>query len=302
MTDRILITGISGFLGWNIFQYLHRREGFRLFGAYHRHRPPLGAEEAGELDIRDRKAAEKLIGGWAPEVIIHCAAVTSPAACLKNPRLAEEINLGGTETIARAARAAGARMIYISTDRVFDGKKGDYREDDPTGPLGPYGQTKLAGEELVRRIVPDHLVLRLPLMYGPPSPFSSSFIEFMRKGFLEHTRLDLFLDQYRTPLYVEDAGRGIELILQRPEMRGVYHLGGSERIDRAEFGYRMAKIFNYDPTVINPVLMAKHPHYPPTPLDASLNSDRFFRATGFRGRGVNEGLLALKESSGPKNP
>ncbi|MDP8236521.1 MAG: SDR family oxidoreductase [Candidatus Erginobacter occultus] len=292
---KILITGISGFLGWNLFDYLAGR--FPISGTYNRHRPQLPPERAFRLDLGDPEAAGEIFRQLSPGVIIHCAAVTSPAACLADPELAREVNVAGTERVARAAAAAGARMIYISTDRVFDGKRGDYREADPPNPLGSYGRSKLAGENLVREIVPDHLVLRLPLMYGPPSPFSGSFVEFMREGFGGKTALNLFTDQFRTPLYVEDAGRGIELILKHPEMTGLYHLGGSERIDRAEFGYRMAEVFNCDPAVINPVRMADQPHYPPTPPDASLNSDRFFRETGFRGRGVNEGLRALKTAT-----
>ena len=299
MTDNILITGVSGFLGWNLFHYLSGR--FPVIGTYGRHRPGLPAGTAYPLDLRDPEAAGKIGRETGPGVIIHCAAVTSPAACLADPGTAREVNTEGTERIARAARETGARLIYISTDRVFDGRKGDYREDDPPNPLGPYGKSKLAGERLVRRIVPRHLVLRLPLMYGPPSPCSGSFIEFMREGFLHRRRLNLFVDQFRTPLYVEDAGRGIEMILHRPEMEGTYHLGGSERIDRAQFGYRMAEIFGYDPAVINPVRMADQPHYPPTPPDASLNSGRFFRDTGFRGRGVDEGLAALKQARGEPN-
>ncbi len=292
MKAKILITGVTGFLGWNLFRHLADR--FSVTGTYGRHRPRRPGLTAARLDLRDREAAGKIISRFSPETVIHCAALTSPAACLADPELAREINTAGTESIARAARGIGARLIYISTDRVFDGKKGRYREDDLPNPLGPYGRSKLAGEKLVLKIAPGSLVLRLPLMYGPPSPFSGSFIEFMREGFLGRAPLNLFTDQYRTPLYAGDAARGIELILTRPGMKGLYHLGGSERINRAEFGYRMAEIFNYDPALINPVRMADQPHYPPTPPDASLNSDLFFQATGFRGRGVDEGLTALK--------
>ncbi len=294
MMRKILITGISGFLGWNLFQRL--RGSFPVVGTYSRHRPRLPEEAVRALDLRDPGAAETVCREISPSVIVHCAALTSPAACLRDPGLAREVNTGGTERIARAARRIGARLIYISTDRVFDGRKGDYREEDAPNPLGPYGQSKLAGEELVREILPGHPILRLPLMYGPPSPFSGSSLDFIFKGFRERSRINLFIDQFRTPLYVEDAGGGIELLLTKPELGETYHLGGGERINRAEFGYRTAEIFDYDPSVINPVRMSEMPHYPPSPPDASLNSDLFFRVTGFRGRGVNEGLLALKQA------
>ncbi len=292
MTPKILITGVSGFLGWNLLGHLGNR--FPLAGTFARHRPPLEGVTAVRLDLRDPAAPGEIFRRLNPGAVIHCAAVTSPAACLADPGMAREVNVDGTGRIAREARGIGARLIYVSTDRVFDGKKGNYREDDPAEPLGPYGRSKLAGEELAQRLCPGTLVLRLPLMYGPPSPFSGSFIEFMREGFLGRQPLNLFTDQYRTPLYVEDAALGIELALELPQLSGIYHLGGPERVNRAEFGYRMAEIFGYDPGAINPVRMADQPHYPPTPPDASLDSGLFFRATGFRGRGVNEGLTALK--------
>ncbi len=293
MKEKILVTGVSGFLGWNLFHYLSGR--LDVAGTFARHRPRLPEGRAIRMDLRDPEAVERAFREFDPGAVIHCAAVTSPAACLADPDLAREVNVNGTGRVARAAQTSGARLIYVSTDRVFDGKKGNYREEDAPHPLGPYGQTKLAGEELVRETVPDSLVLRLPLMYGPPSPFSGSFLEFMFRGFRGEAPLDLFTDQFRTPLYSEDAARGIGLILERPKMAGLYHLGGGERIDRAEFGRRMAEVFGYDPAAINPVRMSELPHYPPTPADASLNSDRFFKATGFRARGVNEALSALKE-------
>ena len=212
---------------------------------------------------------------------------------MNNMALSREINISGTENIARAAEKEKARLIFISTDRVFSGDTGNYRETDRPGPRGHYGKTKLAGEEIVESIASDWVILRLPLMYGPPSPFSSSFLGFMLDGFRDNSTLELFQDQFRTPIYVSDAGHGIEIILDRPELTGVYHLGGSERINRSDFGYRMAEILGFNPSVIRPTLMSDKTGIPPTPADATLDSGKFFRATGFRGRDVTEGLLAL---------
>ncbi len=290
--NRIMITGVSGFFGWNLFHCLKSR--YRILGMYGCHRPRITGGKLFPLDIRDGTAVDRVCREFTPEIIIHAAAVTSPAECMNNKERAREINVTGTENIARAAREKDARLIFISTDRVFDGKKGDYNETDIPLPLGHYGKTKLAGEELVRAITPDYLILRLPLMYGPPSPFHGSFLEFMLEGFRSQSTINLFTDQYRTPLYVEDAGRGIELILDHPELTGLYHLGGSERVNRADFGYRMAEIFGLDPAIINQIRMDERSSIPPTPADVSLNSDKLFRAIGFRGRNVTDGLVALK--------
>ncbi len=290
---RILITGVSGFLGYNLFNFLKGR--FRVKGTFHRHSLPGEGEEAVFLDLRDKTAVEKLASEFQPEIVIHTAAVTSPAECRKDPETAQAVNVAGTVHIAEASARTGSRLIYTSTDRVFDGLRGNYNEDDPPNPLGRYGKTKLRGESEVGRIAPNSLILRLPLLYGPPSPTHGSFISWMIEAFEEKKPLDLFTDQVRTPLYVVDACRALELLIDRPDLAGIYHLGGGEKIDRAEFGYRMAEIFGYNPSIIRPIRMAEKPHQPPSPADASLNSDKLYRAIGFRGRGVMEGLLALKK-------
>ena len=288
---RILITGVSGFLGWNLFQ--HFKNTYHILGTFGRHHPDDDGGNFAHLDIRYTAEVNRICRSFSADVIIHTAAMTFPEECMNNMALAREINISETENIARAAEKDKARLIFISTDRVFGGEKGGYKEDDPTGPKGHYGRTKLAGEEIVKSIVSNYIILRLPLIYGPPSPFSSSFLGFMLDGFRNNRSLELFQDQFRTPLYVEDAGAGIKILLARPELTGLYHLGGSERINRSDFGYRMAEIFKFDPSVIRPTLMTDKPGIPPTPTDATLNSGKFFQATGFRGRDVTKGLLTL---------
>lgn len=291
----ILITGISGFLGWNLFHFL--RSGHRIIGTYGNNRPDVTGAEFFPLDIRDQQAVDRTVRKISPDVIIHTAAMTSPAECMKNQDSAWEINVLGTKHIARAAQEKNSRLIFISTDRIFNGDKHDYYDEtDTPAPSGHYGRTKLEGEKIVKNIVTDHIILRLPLMYGPPSPYHSSFLGFMFDGFLHHKTIELFQDQFRTPLYSDDAAKGIRYALEHPDLLGIYHLGGSERISRSCFGYRMAEIFGFDPSLIRPILMEEKSDIPPTPADVSLNSEKFFLATGFRGRNVINGLKSLKLS------
>ncbi len=292
MATKILLTGVSGFLGWNLFRKLSR--SFLVLGTYLHHQPPLPEGKITSLDIKDHSAVEELVREFAPEIIVHTAALTSPAFCLENPAAARSTNRDGTAHLARAAARIGARFIYTSTDRVFNGEKGNYSETDHPDPLGVYGKTKLAGEEEVKSILSDYLIVRLPLMYGRTGPSHGSFIKWMLSAWREKKPLLLFIDQYRTPLYAGDAVKTFPLLIARPELRGTYHLGGGERINRAEFGYRMAEIFSLDPALIVPARMVDTPGIPPTPADVALNSEKLFRAIGFRGRNILEGLQALR--------
>jgi len=291
-----LITGVSGFLGWNLLGYF--REGYEAIGTY-ASLPPGG--ETGRfirLDIRDPEATSRVIRETGPAIVIHAAAVTSPALCMSRPDLARDVNLLGTANIIRAVREIGARLLYTSTDRVFDGRRGWYTEEDAPAPLGCYEANKLAGEKEIEKTIPGAVIVRLPLMYGPKSPTHGSFLEWMFEAFHRRAPLELFSDQLRTPLYVEDAARAIGLLLDRPDLSGLFHLGGPERISRSDFGYRMAEIFGFDPGVIRPARMADKKGIPPTPVDVSLNSEKIFRAVGFRGRGVDEGLAACRAALG----
>ena len=289
---KIIITGLTGFLGWGLFNFLKTRH--QVLGTFFSHEPETDNGSSVFLDIRDNNAVRRLVRNFRPEFIIHTAAVTSPAECLKNPELARQVNVEGTEQIARAAEGR-CRLIYTSTDRVFDGQRGNYREEDLPHPPGIYGQTKLEGEKRLEEISPDFLIIRLPLMYGPPSPFHGPFTSWMLEAFMSKKPLSLFTDQFRSPLYLGDALKAIDRILEHPQLSGLYHIGGSERINRADFGYRMAEIFGCDPSLIRPVKMTDLPHLPPSPADASLNSDKFFQATGFRARNATDGLRKLKE-------
>lgn len=294
--SRLLLTGVSGFLGWRLARGL--KDLHEILGTYKTN--PVGVEgaETAFLDLRDPRAIRRTLRDFRPDTVLHTAAITNVRFCQDNPAAAREANLDATVNLTREAEQAGARLIYTSTDRVFNGTGGNYTERDEPDPLDRYGQTKLAGERAVSRIAADHLIVRLPLMFGPPSPAHESFISWTLDSFRKNRPLELFTDQFRTPLYAGDAAEAFGLILSLPDMKGLYHLGGSVRLNRAEFGYLVAEVFGFDPSLVRPISMADKPGIPPCPADVSLNSEKFFRATGFRARPPEKGLAALKTAWG----
>ena len=289
----VFLTGVSGFLGWHLAQELKKKH--KIIGTYFSHPVETGGAKIIPLDLRDATAVSRTIQKYRPEVILHTAALTDVRFCQLNPRIAWETNTGATRILAEEARQKSLRLIYISTDRVFDGKKGEYTEEDSSSPLDRYAKTKFMGEEAVRKTVSDHLTIRLPLMFGPPSPAHASFVGWMLEAFRTNRPLELFTDQFRTPLYSEDACAAVEILLSQPQIKGLFHLGGRDRVSRDEFGRNMAAIFGLDPSLIRPLPMAAKPHQPPSPPDVSLNSEKLFRTIGFRARPLKEGLTALKK-------
>lgn len=292
--SRVLLTGVSGFLGWHLAGAL--KSDHEIAGTYRANPVGTPGVKTLTLDLRDKPATEACLARFRPEVVIHTAAVTNVRFCEDNPQSARECNFEATVNLCRAAEKSGARVIFTSTDRVFDGSRGNYTEQDPPDPLDVYGRTKLAAERAVSAIANESLIVRLPLMFGLPSPAHSSFVGWMLEAFQEKKPLHLFTDQYRTPLYVGDACDAFRVLLSRRELSGLFHLGGRERINRVDFGYRMAEVFEFDPAVIRPLKMSEKAGIPPCPADVSLNSDKFFEATGFRARPLEEGLADLKDA------
>jgi dTDP-4-dehydrorhamnose reductase len=176
-----------------------------------------------------------------PDVVIHCAAITNVDLCEDNVKLATKLHIETTEVMANFLDSYGGRLIYISTDSVFDGEKqGAYSETDSVNPLNVYAKTKLMGEELVQSMN-NGLVLRSNII-GWTQGANTSFAEWVLGGLIGNAPLNLFYDVHFSPLTVYDLSIIIEKIVKQP-LFGLYHCASSDSISKYEFGKKMAEIF-----------------------------------------------------------
>jgi dTDP-4-dehydrorhamnose reductase len=177
-----------------------------------------------ELPVEDLQSVLHRLASAEPEVIIHAAAMTSVDGCEENPRGAFLANALGTRNVAQAAARAGALLVYVSTDYVFDGEKGEpYHEFDPTSPISVYGASKLAGEREARTLAPEHLVVRTSWVFGGGKDFLSGALGRLAAG----ESVPAIVDLVGTPTYVRHfAERLMPIVLSGT--RGVVHLGGPE--------------------------------------------------------------------------
>jgi dTDP-4-dehydrorhamnose reductase len=229
------------------------------------------------------------------DVVIHSAAVTDPDACERDPEAALKVNFEATHRLASLARRCGAHFVFISTDLVFDGEKGNYTEDDQPRPLSLYGMSKLRAEEAVLAADPGNIVLRSALVYGFGSPASKTFLGRLLEALAGGSSAGLFTDQLRSPVLVDDLAEGIILGIEN-DMAGVYHLGGADAVSRYEFGRQVCRAFGYDEGLLVPTRMAEFEALARRPLDATLDSGKFTRATGFAPCGLAEGLERAKRT------
>jgi dTDP-4-dehydrorhamnose reductase len=292
---RILVIGGSGFLGRYVILALKDR--YTVLGTYNSQANGLEPCELIRLDLTEAEAVHKAFMAFRPDVVIHTAAMSDVDACERHPEAAHRVNVQGTEAIARAAMAVGARLISISTDQVYDGATGHYDEADVPHPLMVYGRTKLEAERRAAAICPHTVILRLALMYGWSTSSRLNFVDWLVRRLREGQEVPLFVDQYRTPLYVVQAAEAIRRLIDAPEVHGIFNLGGGERLNRYAFGLTLCEVFALPKTLLKPIEMGSTTGLAARPRDCSMNSARLSGLLQITPLTVEEGLRALRRQN-----
>lgn len=263
--QRLLITGASGLLGSHLARLAQGR--FETLGLCS---PRSADASAARVDLTNAEQVEKSVRGFRPRILIHAAAMTAPVNCEKQPELATRVNVDATRQLAKIAAELDARFLFISTDLVFDGEKGMYREDDPVSPLSHYARAKVVAEQATRELVAGSLVIRTSLMVGYSPRGDRSVNETMQRALDRGETLPLFTDEYRSLIGVRNLAEAILELAVRTET-GILHLSGPERRSRYEWGVLIARRFGWDVTRIQAVKRADLKMFQPRPPDVSLD-------------------------------
>lgn len=269
---RLLVTGASGFLGWNVCAAAGA--AWEVVGVVHAHPVPIPGARTVACDLTRPGAADQLLREARPDAVIHAAAAAQPEYCQREPEAARRINLEATLELAGRAAAAGIPFLFTSTDLVFDGRRPPYREEDPVSPVSVYGEQKAAAEAGVLARHPGGLVCRMPLMFGDPGPAAQSFLQGWLAALEGDRELALFVDEIRTPVSGRTAAAGLLHLLGRAT--GILHLGGRTRISRHALGLLLAELLGANPGRIRPVRQAEVATAAPRPPDVSLESGRAY--------------------------
>ncbi len=295
---KLLLTGASGLLGGNCFAQFTRLPHVQCFATYHDSSFTIpvtfsNGHDAFTLDLTDETAVWNIISTLQPNVIIHTAAHTEIAFCEQNRKEAYALNVKATKNLATLAEMFGARFIFISTDLVFDGTKGNYDEQDTPNPMSYYAETKLEAESLVKNLVGNYVILRSPLLLGVSPRGTRSVNERLLKEFEAGNRVKLFVDEFRTPISANVLAKIIvEFALGTlSKTTGLFHAGGKERLSREALGRKIASRWNIDLSLIEPVSLNDLPV--PRPKDVSLNSNKLHAILPFGLPTIDDSLNAL---------
>ncbi|MFZ0761942.1 MAG: SDR family oxidoreductase [Candidatus Sulfotelmatobacter sp.] len=295
----ILVTGASGLLGASLVR-LAQEQGREVVGLYHRH--PLSIDGAKLLaaDLADQAEILRIFRELRPSSVVHCAAATDVDWCEGHPDRAQRINVRVPAAIAEITSRSGARLLYISTDSVFDGERGNYAESDAPAPLNVYARTKLQGEVETLRQNPAALIARVSL-YGWNSQNKDSLAEWVLKRLTLGNPVPGFADVIFCPILANDVAAVLLKLLDQ-HLAGLYHAVGSEPISKYEFARRVASTFGFDPEQVVPARLAHARLNAQRPRDTSLNTGKLSAALGRPMPGVDAGLrkfAQLRESGYP---
>lgn len=257
---RIFITGGSGLLGSRIAEItLERHE---VYAGYCHNKHRFG--KAVKIDLRKADLDIRI----KPEVIIHTAALTDVDECEINKELAYKINAEGTKRIAEFSKDSEAFLIYVSTDYVFNGEKGMYKEKDEPNPINYYGYTKLMGEKYC------DCVVRPCVIYGAkPASGKVNFALWLIEKLRKKEEVKIVTDQYITPTLNTNLAKMILEIVRR-RLEGIFHLSGATRVSRYEFALKIADKFGLEESLIKPVKMEEMSWIAKRPGDSSLDTSK----------------------------
>jgi dTDP-4-dehydrorhamnose reductase len=287
--QRLLVTGASGLLG-NWVVALARNSW---------HVTPTDIVESSlqnavKADISDAESVRLLFEKAKPELVIHTASETNVDRCETEREHAWKINVVGTRNIAEACLKIPAKLIYISTDYVFDGEKSLYCEDDTPNPIDFYGLTKLEGERQAVRHCPKAVVLRTSVLYGA-HPTKKDFATWVISNLRQNQEIRVVDDHFNTPTLAENLAK-MALEVGTKNLQGLFHTSGCERISRYEFSRKIANAFDLDSNLVKPIKMSDLKAWiAKRPKDSSLSTAKIQCELETKPLSINEGLSKLKE-------
>ena len=290
---KVLITGANGLLGQHLIKLL--LENNYQVVATGRGEPRLPFEPSASfvyhsMDITNAMQTFGVMRSEKPDVVVHAAAMTQVDDCELNPQQCERINVQGTSQILTDAETFSSHFIYVSTDFVFDGEKGNYSEEDETLPVSLYGFTKMQAEAMVQTSDIPFAIVRTCLVYGNVLMGTrSNIITWVKESLKQGKKIKVVTDQMRTPTYVEDLAKGILLIIQK-KAEGIFHISGKDWLSPYDMAIKTAEWFKLDKYLIEKTDTANFKQPGRRPLKTGFVIEKARKELGYEPMSFDEAL------------
>jgi dTDP-4-dehydrorhamnose reductase len=291
---RVLLTGGTGLLSIAIQQSSPTdMQGFSIYYP-ERKLPVYLPYSIHAADVTDRVQMRKVFEWAKPDIVIHTAAIGSVDFAEKNREQTRNVNVGGTDVVAEMCQDFHCRMIYISSNAVFDGRTPFYTEADPVNPINYYGQLKADAEHIVQNSNISWAIVRPILMYGWPYPGErDNPVVWWLRSLKEGKPIKVVDNVFNKPLPAWSCAEVIWEVI-RQNRSGIYHAAGRDHLSLYQFALHVAEIFDLDARLITPVPDSYFPEIAPRPKDTSFDTSKMEKELGVKTVGVNEGLARMK--------
>lgn len=257
-----LVIGASGCLGGILYEDFKKLGSVR--GTYCGH----SADDLVHLDVTNERQVRQVLMETKPELVLHCGAFTHVDGCEENPAESRRVNVEGTRIVVNAVRGTGIKYVFFSSDYVFDGRAGPYREEDPTHPIQVYGRHKLEAERIIKSRLARWLIVRVHGVFGWERQ-GKNFVQRLVANLRDGKPATIPNDQFGSPTYAPNLSEALQELVRR-DRRGVYHLTGTSVLDRCSFAKRIARVFELDESLIIGKPTAELNQKAPRPLKSGL--------------------------------
>lgn len=294
---KILITGSNGLLGQKLVKLLVGKDNVEILATSKGKNRLKNKDQYHyqSLDITNREEVFRVIENFQPDTIINTAAITNVDDCESNLEICWNLNVNAVNHLIEVSDCNDIHLIHLSTDFVFDGENGPYKEDDIPNPLSYYAKSKYAAEKLLQSSNIKWSIARTILVYGVGENMSRSNIVLLAKEALEKGNpLTIVNDQFRSPTLAEDLAKGCWLIVKN-SAKGIYHISGKDTMSIIELVYKVADFYGLDKSIVRSVSSFSLNQIAKRPLKTGLIIDKAINELNYSSCSFSEGLAILNQ-------
>ena len=288
---RVLVIGASGFIGRYLMRRLDATPGLEVLGAFHSRPPGADPRRWFRVDLTDAGSLAELFRRARPDVVAHLAALADVGTAERNPDRATAVNATATAAIARLSESYRARLLFVSTEYVFDGRRGFYREDAPPNPATHYGRTKWEGERAVAKLASHWSILRTSIVYGWPQPGRRNFVPWLVDRLQRGEPYAASTETMRSPIYVEHLVEGIARLVDSYHP-GTHHVAGRDWVSMYGLALAVADGFGPERELVRPA--ADTAGNPASRERLGLDCAKTMGALGLTHYRLAEGIAAMR--------
>jgi len=284
---RILVIGSNGMLGQSVVSLFNVNDIYEVHLASFEPESFFNDLPYTTINIGSKKEVKKLLLNFYPDYVINLAAFTNVDKCETERELCWNVNVNAIEYLAKYCVPANSHLIQISSDYVFDGHNGPYSESDLPNPISYYGRSKLAGENIIKKFDIPSTIIRTNVLFGTTKYGRPDFVKWVVDSLRSNSPIRIVRDQINNPTFLSDIAVVIKNICDNSKS-GLYHIGGSELLDRFEFTKRISQHFNLDFNLVKPILTKELNQPAPRPLKSGLINLKSETELNYKPRSLNE--------------